>query len=291
VAEGDQLLAIDGREVGTDKDFLAALVGAGHTVRLLVASAETGRSREVTVAPVRSEVDVRQLAWVQRNRQRVEAASGGRIGYLFLADFNALGSEDFLRQFPAQSRKAGLIIDIRWNSGGFTSQAVLNTLRRAAAGAFVNRQGNSEALPAFTAPPAMVTLINSSTVSDGDQFAYFFRRFGLGPLVGTRTSGGVQGIKGLLRLSDGTGITIPKDSLADINGSWIIENEGISPDIEVELAPDDFEKGRDRQLDRAIAVVKERMKKTPPVAYRAPALVPAYPKRGNVPGASFSAPR
>ena len=288
LAEGDQLLAIDGREVSTDKDFLAALVGTGKTVQLRVAGAETGQIRELTVATIGSEVDVRQLEWVQRNRQRVEAASGGRIGYLYLADFNALGSEDFLRQFPAQSRRAGLIIDIRWNLGGFTSQAVLNTLRRAAAGAFVNRQGASEALPAITAPPAMVTLINSSTVSDGDQFAYFFHRFGLGPLVGTRTSGGVQGIKGLMRLADGTGITIPKDSLVDINGSWIIENEGVAPDVEVELAPDDVEKGRDRQLDRAIALVQARIRKLPPITHRTPPFVPAYPKRGDVPGASFS---
>jgi tricorn protease len=291
VEEGDQLLAIDGRELSTDRDFLAALVGVGRTVQLRIASAQTGQTRELTVTPIGDEGELRQMAWVRRNRERVEAASGGTIGYLFLTDFNALGSEDFLRQYPTQSRKAGLIIDTRWNRGGFTSQAVLNVLRRAAAGVFVNRQGAAEALPALIAPPAMATLINSSTVSDGDQFAYYFRRYGLGPLVGTRTSGGVQGIKGLQRLSDGTGITIPKDSLAELNGGWIIENEGVAPDIEVDLAPDDFEQGRDRQLDRAIAVVKERMKKTPPVTYRAPALVPAYPKRGNVPGASFSAPR
>ena len=156
-------------------------------------------------------------------------------------------------------------------------------LRRERAGGFVNREGAVAPLPAATAPRAMVTLMNHWSASDGDQFPFYFRKFGLGPLVGTRSWGGVQGINGPWRLMDGSFITIPKDSLASPEGRWIIENEGVAPDIEVEDVPDEAVTGGDIQLDTATRTVLEQIERHPPAALRAPPALPAYPPGGEVP--------
>ena len=138
-------------------------------------------------------------------------------------------------------------------------------------------------------PPAvMVTLMNYASASDGDQFPYFFRKFGLGKLVGERTWGGVQGINGPWRLMDGSFLTIPKDSLASQDGRWIIENEGVSPDFAAPTRPGDATIGEDDQLKAAVQTAIGQLAHRPPHTLKAPAPFPAYPAAGNVPGASFS---
>jgi len=287
ISDGDYLLAVDGRVLTGSKDPMSAFVGSANPIHLMVSSTPGGASRVVDVEPISDETDLRQKEWVDRNRQRVDSLSGGAIGYIFVADFEAAGSEDFLRQFYPQLDKKGLVIDVRWNDGGFTSQAVLNVLRRRLAGSFINREGAIEPLPEFTAPLAMATLMNQSSGSDGDQFPHFFRAMGLGPLVGTRTWGGVQGIKGPWRLIDGTGITIPKDSLASIDGHWLIENEGVRPDIAVDNEPDAIISQRDAQLDVAVKAVASLIRAAPRTRTQVPAASPSYPRLGNVPGADF----
>lgn len=284
---GEYILAINGRELKAPTDPDSLLLGASGGVELTLASRPESVRRTLKVTPVADDRDLRQYAWVQANRGRVEAASAGRVGYIFLSDFEAAGSEDLFRQLQGQLDKDGLVIDVRWNRGGFTSQAVLNLLKRVRASGFVNREGAVTPLPLFAAPRAMAVVVNAETASDGDQFAYFFRQFGLGPIVGERTWGGVQGIKGPWPLMDGTRITIPKDSLTSPDGHWLIENAGVEPDIPVARDPDEWVTGSDRQIDAAVQAVMQQLQAHPSVPLRAPAPVPAYPPAGDVPGASF----
>ena len=287
VREGTFLIAVDGVELKPGMDPDALLVGKTGPVVLTLADSPEGPRRALAVRPLTSDLDLRQYDWVESNRARVAALSGGKVGYMFLGDFSGPGSEDLQRQFQGQLEKQGLIIDLRWNRGGYTSQAVLNLLRRIRAGGFVNRDGAVSPLPGVTAPPAMVVIVNPQTASDGDQFAYFFRAFGLGPIVGQRTWGGVQGIQGPWPLMDGTTITIPKDSLASTDGRWIIENEGVQPDIVVDPAPDEMEYGRDRMLETATSTALARLTTVSSPPPQAPLPLPAYPPAGAVPGASF----
>ncbi len=285
INQGDFLLAVDGRELVAPADPDSVLAGRTDEVTLTVSSSSSGPRREFKVTPLSDETDVRRHDWIEQNRIEVDRLSRGRLGYIFVADFDAEGSKDFVRQFYPQRQKAGLIFDVRWNRGGFTSQAVLDILRRERAGIFVNREGAVTPLPSATAPRVMVTLTNYASASDGDQFAYFFRKFGLGKLVGEQTWGGVQGINGPWRLMDGSFITIPKDSLASLDAHWIIENEGVKPDLTAATLPGESLTGGDAELNAAIKVALDQLRKTGSPVLRAPAPMPAYPPAGVVPGA------
>ena len=291
IRPGDYLLAVNGRDLRAPSPPLSVFAGAKEPLVLTVAHSPEGPGRDVKVNPVDDDQPLRTLAWVEQNRDTVSKASHDRLGYIYLSDFFGDGSREFVRQFYPQLDKDGLIIDVRWNRGGFTSQAVLEVLRRQAAGVFVNREAALSPLPMATAPRAMVTLMNDGSGSDADQFAYFFRLYGLGPLVGSRTWGGVQGVNGPWRLTNGSFITIPKDALAGRDGRWVIENEGVAPDILVESAPDEAETGHDAQLQAAVMAGLTQLKRHPPVTPRAPAALPAYPVGGDVPGAKFGNPR
>jgi len=287
IKAGEYILAIDGVDLRAPTDPDSLLAGKSGTNALTIANEPRNPGHEVRITPVSNDLDLRQHDWVETNRARVDKLSGGRIGYIFVADFNAKGSEDLVRQLQPQLDKDGLIIDVRWNRGGYTSQAVLNILRRVRAGTFVNREGAVTPLPMFVTPRAMAVVTSAETASDGDQFSYFFRAFGLGPVIGQRTWGGVQGIKGDIPLIDGIEITIPKDSLASTDGHWLIENTGVVPDIVVDPAPDEVLTGRDRQLETAVRVVMAKLVALPPSVPKAPPALPAYPPPGNVPGAAF----
>jgi tricorn protease len=288
IKPGDYLMAVNGRELVAPKDPDSLLAGQTKEVTLTVALSATGARREVKVTPLVDDTAVRRYDWIEDNRKKVDRLSRGRLGYIFLTDFNAEGSKDFVRQFYPQRDKEGLVFDVRWNRGGFTSQAVLDVLRREHAGIFVNREGSVSPLPGATAPSMMVALINYASASDGDQFAFFFRKFGLGKLVGERTWGGVQGINGPWKLMDGSSITIPKDSLASLDAHWIIENEGVTPDISVEPPPGEAITHRDLELEVAIKVALEQCDQYPMLVPHAPAETPAYPPGGDVPGAAFT---
>jgi tricorn protease len=282
IAAGAYVLAIDDVELRAPTDPDSLLAGKRDEVTLTIADKPDGAARKVKVHTVGSDTDLRLHAWIEANRVKVAKRSGNRVGYLFVTDFHAKGAEDLMRQWQGQLDKEGLIIDVRWNQGGFTSQAVLGLLRRERAGVFVNRDGALDPLPLFVAPRAMATIINEESASDGDQFPYYFRAFGLGPVIGQRTWGGVQGIKAPWRLMDGTRITIPKDSLASTDGHWLIENAGVAPDIAIEPQADDLLEGVDRSLDAAIDAVLRKIARSPGEKLRAPAALPAYPAAGDV---------
>ncbi len=287
VRAGDLLLAVDGHALRAPTDPDSLLLNSGNAMTLTVAGPAGGPARDVVVHPVRDEMALRHHDWIEHARARVAALSKGRLGYVYLSDFDAAGAADFVRQFYPQANKAGLVIDIRWNRGGFLSQAVLDVLRRAKLGLFVNREGGLAPLPAVTPPKVLVCIINEGTASDGDQFAFYFQRLALGPVVGTRTWGGVQGINGPWAMMDGTAVTIPKDSLADLDRRWIIENFGVAPDVVVDDRPDEDATGIDDQLDRAVAMALASLRQSPPRPLEAPSPLPAYPAAGDVPGASF----
>ena len=287
VTEGNYLLAVNGRELKSPEDPDKLLVGIDSEVTLTIGPTPTGPRREITVRPLREDTRLRRQDWIEHNRDEVDRLSQGRLGYIFVTNFSAEGEGDFIRQFYPQREREGLIFDVRWNGGGFTSQSVLDVLRRELAGVFVNREGALSTLPTATAPRTMVTITNYGSASDGDQFPYFFRKFSLGKLVGERTWGGVQGINNDWILMDGTPFTIPKDSLASLDGHWVIENEGVAPDILVEPPPDEAVTHKDSELELAVKTALEELKSSPPSILKAPGALPAYPPRGNVPGASF----
>ncbi len=287
--DGDFLLAVNGRELKAPHTPDELLFGLTREVGITVAASLGGPRRTLRVEPLADETALRRLDWVERNRARVDQLSHGRIGYVALSDFFMERWGEFIRQFYPQLGKQGLVFDVRWNRGGFTSQAALDVLRRPLAGMFVNREGAASSLPVAVAPRAMVTLLNWGSGPDGDQFAYYLRAFGLGPLVSTRSWGGVQGINGPWRPMDGTFITIPEDSLADPAGHWIIENTGVSPDIEVDDAPEEAVAGRGVQLETAVRATLDRLERAPVSKLTAPPPLPTCPMTGEVPPASFAA--
>ncbi len=287
VKDGDYLLAVNGRQLRSPEDPDELLAGLTSEVTLTVSPVPSGPSRQIKVQPLTDDTRLRRYNWIEHNRSEVDQLSHGRLGYIFLTNFSAEGSADFVRQFYPQREKEGLIFDVRWNGGGFTSQSVLDVLRRELAGVFVNREEALSTLPTATAPRVMVTITNYGSASDGDQFPFFFRKFNLGKLVGERTWGGVQGINNDWKLMDGTPFTIPKDSLASLDGHWIIENEGVAPDIPVDPPPDEAVTHRDLELEVAVKTLLEQLTLRPPEILKAPNPIPAYPPQGNVPGATF----
>jgi tricorn protease len=274
VAEGVYLLAVNGHELKAPENPYAALVGVDGVVTLTIAHSLSGKHRVITVTPVHSEANLRKLDWIQTNRTIVEHLSGGRIGYLYLSDFYDTGMQEFMQQFFAQQNKLGLLIDVRWNAGGHTSQWVLQHLRRRVQGEFLSREGGTENLEAMIPGPKAV-IMNAFTASDGDQFVYFFRKEGLGKLVGERTWGGVRGMGDDPDLLDGGRITVPHNALYDASGHPIIENYGVDPDVP-------FEEGiqEDRLLRKGTSTLIHQLN-----ARRMPVLsqhhVKAYPAKGT----------
>ncbi len=287
VHEGDYLLAINGQELKAPSDPDSLLVGLDdQPIKLTVADSADGKRRDVTVKGVANELSLREKAWIDHNRAVVDKMSGGKIGYIYLSDMSALGMDQFIRQFYPQLDKQALIIDDRWNGGGFIDQIVLERLRRVLVGIDTNRERSSTPIPNQLINGPKVTLINEYSASDGDLFPYWFREYGLGKLIGKRTWGGVRGIRGEWTLLDGGYITIPESNVFGKNSQWLIENHGVDPDIEVDTNPADMVAGKDAQLEAGVNYLLGELAKNPPLQPAPPADLPAYPPEGNVPGPS-----
>ncbi|HJS90306.1 MAG TPA: PDZ domain-containing protein [Steroidobacteraceae bacterium] len=278
VHTGDYLLAIDGVELRAPTDPYSLLVGKqAQTIQLTIASSADGKRRTVTVKPVTTELSLREHAWIQHNRDVVDRLSGGKIAYIYLSDMEALGMEQFIRQFYGQLDKRALIIDDRFNGGGFIDQIVLERLRRVLVGLSTDREWARMPIPQQLIAGPKVCLLNHYSASDGDIFPYFFRKYGLGPLIGTRSWGGVRGIRGEWMLLDGGYITIPEDALYGLHSQWIIENHGVAPDQEVDTSPGELLAGHDAQLEAAVSYLMGQLKQHPGELPPPPARVPAYP--------------
>ncbi len=265
VAAGSYVLKIDGvtlQAPATPDELLENKTG--RTVTLLVSdkSSEEG-AREVTVKPLTDEEDLRYYDQIESNRKKVEAATEGRVGYVHIPDMGRDGLNEFVRQYYPQIRKEGLIVDVRNNGGGFVSQLILERLRRVLAGMGSSRNFGDNTYPAQVFYGPMVCLINHYAASDGDIFPYYFRKYGLGPLIGTRTWGGVVGIRGIVPLVDGGYITSPEFAEFDLESRWVMEGHGVDPDIEVDNRDDLVMQGHDPQLEKGIEVVMEGIRKNP----------------------------
>ena len=284
VKQGDYLLAVNGRGLKAPQNPYELFQNtAGQNVTLTVNSkpSEEG-ARQVVVRPLSSEFKLRELDWIDTNREKVDKASGGKIGYVYLPDMGASGLNEFVKQYFPQIRKQGLIFDVRYNGGGFVDQLIFHRLQRILAGMNTARNFDITTEPANVFYGYMACVTNHYAASDGDFFTYFFKFYKFGPVIGTRTWGGVRGIRGEIPLLDGGYITRPEFSLYGLNSQWIIENRGVEPDIVVENTPDKIAEGHDPQLERAISIlmkdIQEHPKKLPP---RPPDLPPYPPGPGN----------
>jgi tricorn protease len=278
VHAGEYLLAVDGQELKAPTDPYSLLVGKqDFTIRLTVSDAPNGKRRDVTVQPVKNELALREQAWVDHNREMVDKASGGKVAYIYLSDMSGLGMDQFIRQFYSQMDKQALIFDDRWNGGGFIDQIVLERLRRVLVGMATNREGAANPIPNQLIIGPKVCLLNHYSASDGDIFPFYFRKYGLGPLMGTRSWGGVRGIRGDWALLDGGYITVPEDALYGIDSQWVIENHGVDPDVVVDDSPADWMQGHDVQLQAAVDYVLGELKKHPSSLPAPPPALPAYP--------------
>jgi tricorn protease len=285
VAEGDYLLAINGVELRapTDPDQLLQTSDTDTPVEIAIAAAPNGPRRLVRVKPIENELSIREAAWIENNRETVDRLSGGRVGYVYLSDMGALGMQQFMRQFYAQANKDAMILDDRWNGGGFIAPYPLERLRRVLAALDVNRERGIATEPQVVVNGPKVALLNHWSASDGDIFPWLFKKYGLGELIGTRSWGGVRGIRGEWRLIDGGYITIPEEAMYGENSDWLIENHGVDPDIVVEDEPADLLAGHDRQLETAVSVLMQKLQGKPSGPPAPPPLSPAYPKEGIVP--------
>jgi tricorn protease len=283
IHQGDYILAVDGQELKAPTDIYSLFVGSrGRTVTLTVADDAGGKGkRDVTVDTLHDELNLRQDDWIRHNREMVDKASGGQVGYVYLDDMGANGMKQFIDQFYPQLDKQGLIIDDRFNGGGFIDQILLERLRRILAGMTTNREGALATDPPVLSNSYKVCLINAYSASDGDIFPYYFRKYGLGPLIGMRTWGGVRGIRGDWPLLDNGYITVPEGTNYGLDSQWVMENHGVEPDMQVDDMPGDLQKGKDAQLDAAVKVLMDKIKahplKLPPV----PPMIPAYPPEGH----------
>jgi tricorn protease len=259
VAEGDYILEVNGAPLAASTNIYRVFEGtANHQTILRVSKTPSAEgSRLVTVVPVASEDALRSRAWVENNRRLVDSLSNGRLAYVWLPNTTTAGYTYFTRYFFTQQQKEGSIIDERYNQGGQVADYIVNELDRKVMGFFATRDGKTMTSPMAGIFGPKVMIINESAGSGGDALPYMFKQRKLGPLVGTRTWGGLVGTIGVPTTIDGGGITAPGLAFYDLNGKWAVETEGVTPDIEVEYSAAEVIKGHDPQLERA---VKEAMK-------------------------------
>jgi len=267
VKEGDYILAVDHRPFVKDKPFHTSLEGrAGKEVILTVGSSpKKNGSRDVVVKPLLSDKKLRYADWVRGNREYVLSKTGGKIGYVHLPDMGRDGLVAFETWFYPQLEKEGMVVDVRWNSGGFVSQLVVERLRRSLISFDRSRGGAVYTYPARVLNGPFVVVTNEHAGSDGDIFPAAVQLEKLAPVIGMRSWGGVVGIRGDKPTVDGGMLTQPEFAWWDPKQGWGLENRGVIPDIEVQNMPQDLAKGIDSQLDRAIAEVVKRHGENPPI--------------------------
>lgn len=272
VVAGEYLLAVNGRDLTANDNLYGFFQAtAGKEVTIKVGPNPDGKgSRDVVVVPVDSEARLRNLAWIEGNRRKVEELSGGRVAYVWLPDTHAGGFTNFNRYYFAQSGKEGAVIDERFNEGGFLADYFVDYLNRHILSCATTREGDDLCNPGegIFGPKALV--VNEFAGSGGDAFPWYFRKLNIGPIVGHRTWGGLVGIGGYPELLDGGGVTSPRWAIYGLNGEWEVENHGIKPDYEVELEPKAFAEGHDLQLERAVQLVLDQLKEHPLPTYKRP---------------------
>ena len=272
VHAGDYLLAINGRELTAAQSVYGALEGTANrqTVIRVGATADGKNARDVTVVPLASETALRNRAWIEANRRRVDEATGGRVAYAYVPNTGGGGYTSFNRYFFPQVGKEALILDERYNEGGQIADYIVDLLRRPLMSKVTTREGLDWSSPSQAIYGPKVLLINEMSGSGGDALPWYFRKAGLGPLVGKRTWGGLVGIGGYPELIDGGSVTAPSGAIYGLDGQWEVENQGIAPDIDVERDPALVRLGRDPQLEAAIAAAMQALTVSPQVPHPKP---------------------
>ena len=273
VREGDYLISIDGNDVTTSVNPYKFLEGrVGKSTEITVNSRPDGRgARTYTIRPISSEVALRHLDWVETNRAMVDELSGGRIGYIYVSNTSFDGNRELFKGMYAYHHKDALIIDERFNGGGFIPDRMVEILTRETHAKWY-RAGLDYPMRtpgvAHDGPKAM--LINQFSSSGGDAFPYFFRQRGLGTIIGTRTWGGLVGMTGNARLKDGGYIGVPRFGIYNDKGEWIIEGIGVYPDIEVVDEPHKIARGEDPSLEKAVEILLRELEENPPRPWPVP---------------------
>ncbi len=272
VRQSEYLLAVDGRDVhGSDEIYSFFIERAGKEVQLKVGPDPGGKdARTVTVVPIANEHNLRLRDWMDSNRRKVDELSNNQLAYVYLPDTAVGGFTNFNRYYFPQNNKQGAVIDERFNGGGWLADYIVDWLSRPLLMSAMTREGKDITLPQVIFGPK-VMLINQYAGSGGDALPWMFKQLGIGPLIGTRTWGGLIGIGGYPSLIDGGEITAPRFGLFNPKtGEFDVENIGVSPDIEVELDPALWRQGHDPQLEKAVSVALTNLKEHPVPAIKRP---------------------
>ncbi len=274
VKAGEYLLAVNGKDLAPPENLYARFEGtSGRIVEITVGPSPDGKgSRTVSVVPVPNEAPLRNRDWVEGNLRKVEAATGGRVAYVYVPDTAELGHAYFKRYFYPQAAKDAIIVDERFNSGGSIADYYIEALTRQPIAWWAMRYGEDLKTPNGSIQGPKVMLVDETAGSGGDLLPWMFRHFKVGTIVGERTWGGLVGVLGFPTLMDGAVVTAPNIGFWTPEEGFAVENVGVPPDVEVEQAPADVIAGHDPQLEKAIAIAMEELKRNPPVKPKRPAM-------------------
>ena len=285
VKTGDYLLAVNGRPVRGNQNIYKVFQDLANDAVTLTVGPNPGMqgAHTVTVKTIPSEAKLRHIAWIDHNRAVVDKLSGGKLGYVYLPDTADGGFTNFNRYFFSQVDKKGVIIDERFNHGGDISDYIIQYLQRRPMALIVTRWIPPQVAPAMAIYGPKVMLINQFSGSGGDALPWYFKKAGIGTLVGERTWGGLVGIGGYPRLMDGGMITSPRVAVEGIHGTFPVENHGVAPDVTVWQNPAQTRKGHDPQLERAIEIALHKLKQNPPPTFKRPPWRNYHPKLPPLP--------
>jgi tricorn protease len=272
VAAGDFVLAVGGEDLRGTDDIQRLLEGtAGTQVVLKIASDTSGKgAHDVIVTPIGGDLILRNLAWIEFNRHKVQELSGGKLAYVYLPDTAMGGLTNFNRYYFAQLDKQGAVIDERFNSGGQAADYIIDAMKRTLMSWWAPRYGAIYRTPQASILGPKVMITNEFSGSGGDAMPWYFREAQLGPLVGKRTWGGLVGIGGIPVLMDGGRVTSPSFGFFNPQGQWDVENHGVQPDYEVDMDPKPVSEGHDPQLEKAVSLALEELAKHPAPEPRKP---------------------
>lgn len=282
VKTGEYLLAVNDHELHGSDNILMFFQETAEKQTVLKVGADPGGAgaREVTVVPVENDFTLRNLDWIESNRRKVDQLTGGRVAYVYLPDTANGGYTNFNRYFFAQVGKDAAILDERYNHGGDLADYIIDHLRRPLMSLVTAREGHDFASPGGAIYGPKVMIVNEFAGSGGDAMPWYFRKAGIGPLIGTRTWGGLVGIYGYPQLIDGGFVTAPRVAIYGLQGNWEVENHGITPDIEVDMDPALVREGHDPQLEKAVDVILDQLKKNPLPEYKKPEYPTYHQKLG-----------
>jgi tricorn protease len=276
--EGDYILAVNGKEINASDNLYQFFENtAGKIVELTIGSSpDMSGSRVVKVVPVANEFALRNRDWVEGNLKKVNDATNGQVAYVYVPNTADLGHEYFKRYFFPQANRKAIIVDERFNGGGSLADYYIDILQRPYQANWNMRYGKDLKSPSASIQGPKVMIIDETAGSGGDFLPWMFKKFKVGTLVGKRTWGGLVGILGFPEFIDGGGVTAPNVGIWTKDG-FVVENEGVAPDVEVEQWPADIIKGRDPQLEKAIEIALKELEKNPPSEPKRP----PYPKKVN----------